>query len=171
MKKRILIPSIVSLLLLVGIIGSASEQADTQYQTQQKPASSTTLKATQETVKDAPTPEYKTEKVKPTCNGTSVTAACSVDGISYAKYLYHPAVAEKSHNETVTTYEEQITSYCTLCNDGTYSPSCATGRGACSHHGGVAQWNAPRYSNVPVYSTKTVIDTPAKEAYYEKIAE
>lgn len=108
---------------------------------------------------------------RPTCNGTTVNTNCELDGINYIKYAYHPAVQERSHTETITTYEEKIVGYCTLCNDGTYSPSCATGRGACSWHGGVAQWNAPKYTNVPVYISKKVVDAPAKEAYYEKVKE
>jgi hypothetical protein len=110
--------------------------------------------------------------VKPlTCNGGTVMANCTLDGVNYKTYQYHAAVPEKSHTEQVTTYEKKVTGYCTLCSDGTYSPSCATGRGACSWHGGVAQWNAPRYSSIPVYSTKTVIDAPAIAEYYEKVVE
>lgn len=115
--------------------------------------------ATQESVK----------KIAPICDGKTITSNCEIDSVSYSTYIYHPAIAEKSHTETVTTYKEVFIGYCTLCNDGTYSPSCATGRGACSYHGGVAEWNAARYSTKPEYSTKTVIDTPAKEAYYEKV--
>jgi hypothetical protein len=110
-------------------------------------------------------------KQKSICDGTSVTTNCTNAGINYATYIYHPAIPEKSHDETVTTYEEEIIGYCTLCNDGTYSPSCATGRGACSHHDGVAQWNAPQYAKVAKTSTKAVIDSPAREAYYEKVVE
>jgi hypothetical protein len=109
------------------------------------------------------------KKEKPICDGTTVTTSCSIDGVDYATYIYHPAAPVKSHQETVTTYEQEVSGYCTLCNDDTYSPTCATGRGACSHHGGVAVWNAPQYRNVPVYSTKTVVDAPAQEAYYEKL--
>lgn len=105
----------------------------------------------------------------PTCDGSAVTTNCVVGGVRYIKYVYHPAVPAKTHTETATTYQEEVTGYCTLCNDGTYSPSCATGRGACSYHGGVAQWNAPRYSSTPEYSTKTIIDVPAQKAYYEKV--
>lgn len=108
-------------------------------------------------------------KALPVCDGTKITSKCKVDGVVYKTYLYHPAIAAKTHQETVTTYKEQVTGYCTLCADGTYSPSCATGRGACSWHGGVAQWNAPIKSSVPVYSTKLVVDAPAKEAYFDKI--
>jgi hypothetical protein len=105
----------------------------------------------------------------PLCDGTNVTSDCTVDGIKYKTYIYHPAVAEVAHQEQTVTYNQKITGYCTQCNDGTYSPSCATGRGACSWHNGVSVWNAPIYSNVPVYSMKTVIDAPAQEAYYEKV--
>lgn len=105
----------------------------------------------------------------PVCDGTSVTSHCKADGGIYKTYVYHPAVAAKTHQETQTTYKEEVTGYCTLCADGTYSPTCATGRGACSWHGGVAQWNAPITSKVPIYTYKQVIDEPAKDAYYDKI--
>lgn len=111
------------------------------------------------------------EKVSPTCDGTAVTADCIFEGVVYKTYVYHPAVPEKTHTETLTTYKEEVTGYCTLCADGTYSPSCATGRGACSHHGGVAQWNAPVYAKVPEYKTQTIIDSPAIDEYYEKVPE
>lgn len=110
------------------------------------------------------------EKTELICDGVTIAANCSVDGVKYSKYIYHPAVQETTRTETIVTYKKEISDYCTLCRDGSYSPSCATGRGACSHHGGVAQWNAPRYRDVPVHNTKTVIDTPAREAYYEKVA-
>jgi len=110
----------------------------------------------------------KVEKVS-VCDGITVTANCTVDNVSYKTYIYHEAVPERSHTEQETTYEKQVSGYCTLCNDDTYSPSCATGRGACSYHGGVAQWNAPRYRNVPVSTTKTIVDSPAQAAYYEKV--
>jgi len=160
MKKPVLIGIIAAGVLLFGALGSTthnSPQTTDQNTIQAAPASS----AIKESAKKAP----------PTCDGTVVTANCTVDSIAYTTYVYHPAVAEKSHTESVTTYKQEITSYCTLCNDGTYSPTCATGKGTCSHHDGVAQWNAPRYSDVPEYSTKTVIDSPAQEAYYEKVAQ
>lgn len=52
--------------------------------------------------------------------------------------------------------EKTIVEYRTLCRDGEYSPSNAKGRGACSHHGGVEDWNAP------VYDTKYIKATPAQ---------
>ena len=93
--------------------------------------------------------ETQKEEEITTCDGTSITSDCEVDGIIYSTYKYYPAEEEKYHYETITTYERKITGYCTLCNDGTYSPTCATGRGACSHHGGVREYNAPVYSEVP----------------------
>lgn len=110
-------------------------------------------------------------KAMPICNGTSVKAKCVLEGIVYKTYIYHPAVAEKNHTETTTTYREEISGYCTLCVDGSYSPTCATGRGACSHHGGVAQWNAPRTRNVPITTSKIAVDAPAQAEFYEQITE
>lgn len=158
MKKRVRIVVITAGMLLLGVITSGSPSQPSNSYTDQYTNTSSEVKGA-------------TEEVRPTCNGTTVTTDCSLDGINYSVYVYHPATPEKSHTETVTAYERVVTGYCTLCSDGTYSPSCATGRGACSHHGGVAQWNAPRYSNVPKYTTKTVIDEPAREAYYEKVVE
>lgn len=108
-------------------------------------------------------------KTMPTCDGTITKGSCKHEGAIYKTYIYYPAVAEKTHKETDTTYKEVVTGYCTLCNDGTYSPSCATGRGACSWHDGVAQWNAPRTSRVPVYTERVVVDAPAVAEYYEKV--
>ncbi|HRN96832.1 MAG TPA: hypothetical protein PLZ58_00050 [Candidatus Saccharibacteria bacterium] len=156
MKRAVVV--IISIVALLIVAFSSQSNPET--------SSSVTNKATNSSNITQPVP-----KKKPVCDGTTVTSDCTVDGISYSTYIYHPTVPEKSHTETVTTYEKEVVGYCTLCNDGTYSPSCATGRGACSHHGGVAQWNAPRYSSVPKTSTKTIIDSPAKEAYYEKVLE
>ncbi len=108
-------------------------------------------------------------KALPVCDGTKVKSSCKADGGVYKVYVFHPGVAAKTHQETEITYREEVTGYCTLCVDGTYSPTCATGRGACSWHGGVAQWNTPRKSSVPVYDSKLVVDAPAKEAYYDKV--
>jgi hypothetical protein len=108
-------------------------------------------------------------KAMPTCDGTTTKGNCKHEGAIYKTYTYYPAIAEKSHKVVDTTYKEVVTSYCTLCNDGTYSPSCATGKGACSWHGGVAQWNAPRTSSVPVNAERIVIDAPAVAEYYDKV--
>ena len=103
------------------------------------------------------------------CDGITITEDCELDGIQYSLYKYYPAVEEKSHIEKITTYKKEIIGYCTLCKDGTYSPTCATGKGACSRHGGVAQRNAPIYREVPQYEEKKIIDSPAVAEKYEKI--
>ncbi|RYX79068.1 DUF3761 domain-containing protein [bacterium] len=105
----------------------------------------------------------------PTCDGKSIKSSCKEAGSIYKTFVYYPAVAEKTRMITETTYREEVTGYCTLCNDGTYSPSCSTGRGTCSHHDGVAQWNAPKVSRVPVYTQKVIVDAPAVTEYYEKV--
>lgn len=171
MRKRVAIGIVTAGILFVGAVNGVNNQPQPTDLNSTQPISSSSAAETTRSVDVSPTAKAKTEKVIPICDGTTITTNCSVDGINYATYIYHPAVAEKTHTETTTTYEEKVTGYCTLCNDGTYSPSCATGSGACSHHGGVAQWNAPRYGNVPVYGTKTVVDSPAQEAYYEKVAQ
>lgn len=158
MKKRVVIGVISAVVLLFGVAGSSNNNQSPNLNTV-SPNNATS------TTKIAPV------KDKPNCDGTAVTSKCALDGVNYETYIYHPAVAEKTHVETTTSYKKETTGYCTLCSDGTYSPSCATGRGACSHHGGVAQWNAPIYSNVPVYDTKTVVDAPAQDAYYEKVTD
>lgn len=162
MKKRVIIGAITTGLVLLGVVSNAVSPSQSTDLNNAAPLINTS---------DTNAAPQEAERVTPTCDGTTIAKNCAVKGIDYSTYIYHPAVEEKSHKETVTTYKQEVASYCTLCNDGTYSPSCATGRGACSHHGGVAEWNAPRYSSVPVYSTKKVIDTPARKAYYEKVAQ
>jgi hypothetical protein len=157
MKKRV-VGFLSAGVILLSVIGVMNSNQSSQLDTVQTGNTSTATKNTP-------------KKITPICDGTSVISACSLDGVNYKTYIYHPATPEKSHMITETTYKEEVTGYCTLCNDGTYSPSCATGRGACSYHGGVAQWNAPRTRNVPVYNTRTVIDAAAQGAYYEKVIE
>lgn len=103
------------------------------------------------------------------CDGINITSNCVYQGKVYETYIYYPPVKEQYHIETKTTSVREQVGFCTLCNDGTYSPSCATGRGACSHHGGVAQFNAPIYRNVTHKEEVKVIDSPAKEEKYIKI--
>jgi hypothetical protein len=154
MNKRTFIGLASAGVVLFGIIGATSSS---------QPGESSLPK--HGTVSQSPSIEKQSaSNAKLLCDGTTVTTNCEVDGVSYSTYVYHPAIAEKSHIEQVTTYQKQVTGYCTLCNDDTYSPTCATGSGACSHHGGVEEWNAPRYATVPVHSTKTVIDAPAQSA-------
>ena len=153
--------------LLLAIIGGVTGKSQPSKLSNAKSANSTHSKRASSRTANSQTKS----KAKPICDGTNVTADCVVDGVNYSTYVYHPAVPEKTHTETVTTYQRKVTGYCTLCNDGTYSPSCATGRGACSWHGGVQEWNAPEYENIPVSTTNTIVDAPAQAAYYEKVVQ
>jgi len=56
--------------------------------------------------------------------------------------------AEKLHNE-INPLRRRVSYYITLCCDGTTSN--ATGRGACSWHGGVCEWNHPVYEEYRKY--------------------
>lgn len=56
--------------------------------------------------------------------------------------------AEKLHNK-INPLRKKIVGYETLCCDG--STSSARGRGACSHHGGVCDWNHPIYEEYRKY--------------------
>lgn len=51
-------------------------------------------------------------------------------------YEYYTAPSSRSNTSAPQTTKNGRTG--AVCNDGTYSS--ATGRGACSHHGGVSQW-------------------------------
>lgn len=112
------------------------------------------------------------EKIKdltlPTCDGTSVTKNCKYEGVKYKIYQYYPEVEEKSHFETTYTYENYEDS-CTLCVDGTWSPTCATGRGACSWHGGVQEYDATRIKTKKIEHKNKVIDESYQKAYVHKI--
>jgi hypothetical protein len=46
-------------------------------------------------------------------------------------------------HEKINPERKRISGYVTACCDGSYSD--AKGRGACSHHGGVCNWNEPVY--------------------------
>lgn len=56
--------------------------------------------------------------------------------------------AEKLH-EKINPERKRIAYYVTRCWDG--STSNASGRGACSHHGGVKNWNEPVYETYRKY--------------------
>jgi len=71
----------------------------------------------------------------------------AVNDLDSAKALnYKPA---SQLFEKVNPLKKHIVGYCTLCADG--STSSATGRGACSWHGGVAEWNHPIYETSRKY--------------------
>lgn len=81
------------------------------------------------------------------------------------KSLITPAVAYQPGSPDT----QKIVGYCTLCNDGSFSPSCAVGRGACSHHGGVAAYDVGEY--VAVRGTPEVPAKPAVYSYTPKTFE
>ena len=56
--------------------------------------------------------------------------------------------AEKLHDK-INPIKKRISYYVTRCWDG--STSSAKGRGACSHHGGVKNWNEPVYEEYRKY--------------------
>lgn len=76
------------------------------------------------------------------CKQESVT---SPDGKNIISYTYKILVKKAVEYQAAVPDKREVVSYCTLCNDGTFSPSCAVGRGACSWHGGVAQYNVAQY--------------------------
>ncbi|OSZ82583.1 hypothetical protein CAP35_04765 [Chitinophagaceae bacterium IBVUCB1] len=61
---------------------------------------------------------------------------------------YGSAEAENLH-EKINPIRKRVAYYTTLCCDGT--TSSATGRGACSWHGGVCDWNHPIYEEYRKY--------------------
>jgi len=52
-------------------------------------------------------------------------------------------------HENINPIRKRVAYYVTRCCDG--STSSATGRGACSHHGGVCNWNDPVYEEYRKY--------------------
>lgn len=146
------------------------------------------------------------------CDGKVITENCQDEnGTKYSKYVYHEAIKEVTktinhpaepaknhvvHHDAVygtrqvqTCIKATIGSYagqCARCQcaDGAYSG--ATGRGSCSHHGGVAAYGpfytttTEQYVVTPAWDevvgdelakeawSETVVVTPARDAYIEK---
>lgn len=112
--------------------------------------------------------EDKKEEQLPTCDGISITSNCIVDGITYSKYIYHPAKEAVTHVENVQTGTETRTSSpYILCNDGFHWGSMKH-RGACSGHNGVADFEHVDTYEIPVYQEQIIEDSPAQDEYYEK---
>lgn len=98
----------------------------------------------------------------PSC-GTIDEGFCQESTEEYAyKTLVSPAVAAVP----AVPDKKVITGYCTLCNDGTFSPSCAVGRGACSYHRGVNAYNVAEYRTIT--GTPAVPARPAVYNYAQK---
>lgn len=102
------------------------------------------------------------EQSTPSC-GTVDEGFCQASAEEYAyKTLVSPAIAAVP----AVPDKKVITGYCTLCNDGTFSPSCAVGRGACSYHGGVNAYNVAAYRTIT--GTPAVPARPAVYNYAQK---
>jgi hypothetical protein len=173
MKNNCFLKCIVTGICLLSLLGCSSSAGSIHNYNATASAEPKATKSATEKPKSTETTAAQTETPKPTeipiCDGVSVTSGCQVDGVMYSKYVYHPAVPEQSHVESVPTTETVQTGACTLCKDGTFSPTCATGRGACSHHGGVAKWNAPVYRDQTTTTEQKVVDSPAVAEYYETV--
>lgn len=66
------------------------------------------------------TASYVITVTAPTCDGSSVTVACVLDGVRYNRYIYHPAVPQQSHTEARYSTEEVASCTCTLCMNDTW---------------------------------------------------
>ena len=85
---------------------------------------------------------------------SSSTPSCDTQEQGYCErspgdYFYKTLVTPAVEYKAGTPDTRVVTGYCTLCNDGTFSPSCAVGRGACSYHSGVASYNVAEYRTIP----------------------
>ena len=179
--KRINFPIVLVVLLVLGLVGGNNERKE------ENPSQATrnnVVKNDKKEEKKEDTKEEKKEKEKkkekenkkedkkeeqlPTCDGISITSNCLVDGITYSKYIYHPAKEAVTHVENVQTGTETRTSSpYILCNDGFHWGSM-THRGACSGHNGVADFEHVDTYEIPVYQEQIVEDSPAQNEYYEK---
>ncbi len=105
------------------------------------------------------------EKIKsatPSCDSTE-NGFCQMSPGEYVmKTLTKSAVAYVPG----TPDRQELIGYCTWCNDQSWSPSCAVGRGACSYHRGVASYNVPRYRTIA--GTAAVQAQPAVYGYESK---
>lgn len=115
---------------------------------------------------DAPKETLMAAKIStstPSCDSLD-DGFCQKTPEEYAyKTLATPAVAYKAG----TPDRKEVIGYCTLCNDGTLSPSCAVGRGACSYHSGVQAYNVAEYRTIP--GTPAVQAQPAVYSYDPKL--
>ncbi|NIG55404.1 tetratricopeptide repeat protein [Chitinophaga sp. Cy-1792] len=59
------------------------------------------------------------------------------------------STSAKTYHNKINPERKRVTGYVTRCCDG--STSSATGRGACSWHGGVCNWNEPQYETYRKY--------------------
>lgn len=96
MKRRGIIVSSILVLFILGAVGT--QPSDNKVGTVNNSYDS-------QTVTDLLS-EPKDEIETPVCDGKIITTDCVSEGIEYSKYIYHEAIIEKSHNETITNYRE-----------------------------------------------------------------
>ena len=163
--KRINFPIVLAVLLVLGLVSGNNERKE------ENPSQATrnnVVKNDKKEEKKENKKEDKKEEQLPTCDGISITSNCIVDGITYSKYIYHPAKEAVTHVENVQTGTETRTSSpYILCNDGFHWGSMKH-RGACSGHNGVADFEHVDTYEIPVYQEQIVEDSPAQDEYYEK---
>lgn len=169
--KRINFPIVLAVLLVLGLVSGNNERKE------ENPSQATRNNVVKNDKKEEKKEkenkkedkkEDKKEVQLPTCDGISITSNCLVDGITYSKYIYHPAKEAVTHVENVQTGTETRTSSpYILCNDGFHWGSM-THRGACSGHNGVADFEHVDTYEIPVYQEQIVEDSPAQDEYYEK---
>lgn len=180
--KRINFPTVLAVLLVLGLVsGNNERKEENQSQTtRNNVVKNDTKEDKKEDAKEEKEEKKEKEKEKenkkedkkeeqlPTCDGISITSNCIVDGITYSKYIYHPAKEAVTHVENVQTGTETRTSSpYILCNDGFHWGSMKH-RGACSGHNGVADFEHVDTYEIPVYQEQIVEDSPAQDEYYEK---
>ena len=179
--KRINFPIVLAVFLVLGLVRGNNINEENQSQaTRNNVVKNDTKEDKKEDAKEEKEEKKEKEKEKenkkedkkeeqlPTCDGISITSNCIVDGITYSKYIYHPAKEAVTHVENVQTGTETRTSSpYILCNDGFHWGSM-THRGACSGHNGVADFEHVDTYEIPVYQEQIVEDSPAQDEYYEK---
>ncbi len=114
---------------------------------------------------NAPAEAKMTDSISKTTQSCDVVESgfCEQSPNAYTdKAIITPAVAYQPG----TPDRKEIVGSCTLCNDGTFSPSCAVGRGACSYHAGVAAYDVAEYRTIA--GTPEVPAQPAVYSYTPK---
>ena len=180
--KRINFPIVLTVLLVLGLVSGNNERKEENQSlaTRNNVVKNDAKEDKKEDAKEEKEEKKEKEKEKenkkedkkeeqlPTCDGISITSNCIVDGITYSKYIYHPAKEAVTHVENVQTGTETRTSSpYILCNDGFHWGSMKH-RGACSGHNGVADFEHVDTYEIPVYQEQIVEDSPAQDEYYEK---
>ena len=174
--KRINFPIVLAVFLVLGLVRGNNINEENQSQATRnnvvkndtKEDKKEDAKEEKEEKEEENKKEDKKEEQLPTCDGISITSNCIVDGITYSKYIYHPAKEAVTHVENVQTGTETRTSSpYILCNDGFHWGSMKH-RGACSGHNGVADFEHVDTYEIPVYQEQIIEDSPAQDEYYEK---